>query len=266
MLSLGKIELIEFVLVDTDGIEVPGLADTFSVEISKNGGVFAAGVGDKAEVSDGWYTYELTADETDTEGPLAVKITGVGIAQQNLVYEVSGSILEIGVGDHILTTAEAAAVLRCDEDDQNMLLLLPAIDAYIKMGTGHDWAADTTIREEAKNAARIALVQWHEDPGMTLSELRTLSLGFNACMTQLEAIALHYRTFEGLDGVGSIELPGVCRGDSIITLTGKVGISGDQSTKFESVITVDGTIQQTSSEDLYEKWFEVYIVSPGEMP
>ena len=265
-LQLGQEQLISFVMVDTNGDEVLGLGITFIVEISKNGEPFAAGTGVKAEIGSGWYSYQLTAAETDTEGPLGILVTGTGAVQQNLLYDVSGSVLEIGAGDHILTTAEAAAVLRCDEDDQNMLLLLPAIDAYIKMGTGHDWAADSTIREEAKNAARIALVQWHEDPGMTLSELRTLSLGFNACMTQLEAIALHYRTFEGLNGIGSIEMPGVCRGDSIITLAGKVGISGDQSAKFESVITWDGYIQQTSSEDLYEKWFEAYIVSPGEMP
>jgi hypothetical protein len=101
---------------------------------------------------------------------------------------------------------------------------------------------------------------------MTLSELRILSLGFSACMTQLEAIALHYRIFEGLDGAGSIELPGACRGNTVVTLIGKVGISGDQSAKFEGVITVDGCIQQTSSDDLYEKWFEAYILSPQEMP
>ncbi len=167
---------------------------------------------------------------------------------------------------NILTTAKAADVLKCEVDDPTMLAMLSGIDTYIKNGTGHDWTADSIIREEAKNAARIALVQWHEDPGMTLSEIRTLSLGFNACMVQLEAIALHYKSFEGLNGSGSIALRGVYRGDTIITLTGKVGISGDQSTKFESVITWDGLIQQISSEDLYEKWFEAYILSPQEMP
>src|SRR4030065_860694 len=109
------------------------------------------------------------------------------------------------------------------------------------------------IREEAKSAARTALVQWHEDPGMTLSELRTLSLGFAACMVQLEAVALHYKIFEGLEGAGYVEIPDAREGDSVITLVGKVGASGDQTSKFESVITEDGDLQQTSSDDLSEK-------------
>ena len=64
----------------------------------------------------------------------------------------------------------------------------------------------------------------------------------------------------------SIPLNGVSVGDSVISLVGKVGISGDQSGKFESVITWDGSIQQTSSEDLSLKWFTAYLVPPGEMP
>ena len=224
-----------------------------------------AGVGEKDELGSGYYFYKLPADETDTEGPLAVKITGTGAVQQNLIYQVSGTVWEVAGGTYILTATEAADVLRCEVDDPTMLALLPAIDAYIKNGSGHDWASDSPIREEAKNAARIALVQWHEDPGMTLSELRTISLGFNACMTQLEAIALHYRTFEGLDGAGYVYIPNVIEGDSVITLVGKVGASGDQSSKFESVITEDGYIHQTSSEDLSEKWYTAYLVSPSEM-
>lgn len=167
---------------------------------------------------------------------------------------------------NILSAQEAANVLRCELDDPLMIDLLTGINAYIQNGTGHDWASDSPIREEAKTAARIGLVQWHENPGMSLSELDTLSLGFRACMTQLEAIALRYKLFEGLAGSGYIELPGANRGDSVVTLVGKVGTTGDQSAKFESVITYDGYIQQTSSDDLYEKWFEVYLMSPQEMP
>ena len=266
ILRLAEKKLIDFVLVDALGIEVPGLGITFSVEILKEGEAdFVTGTGIKSEVSDGWYTYEITADEVYTEGELGIKVIGAGVMQRNLIYEVSGSIWVVSAGTYILTATEASGVLRCEVDDPTMLALLPAIDAYIKNGTGHDWASDSPIREEAKNAARIALVQWHEDPGMTLSELRTMSLGFNACMTQLEAIALHYWTFEGLDGAGYVYIPDVREGDSVITLVGKVGASGDQSSKFESVITEDGYIHQTSSEDLSEKWYTAYLVSPSEM-
>ena len=194
ILRLAELQLIAFTLVDSGGIEVPGLDDTFTVEISKNGVAFVAGTGTKDEISDGWYTYELTASETDTEGPLAVKITGAGVIQQNLLYQVSGSVWVVPAGTYILTDTEASNVLRCAIDDPNMLALLPAIDAYIEMATGRDWAADASIRQEAKSAARILLVQWHEDPGMMAGSQAMLSGGLQACLAQLEALALELET------------------------------------------------------------------------
>jgi hypothetical protein len=64
---------------------------------------------------------------------------------------------------NILTATEAANVLRCDEDDPLMLDLLPAIDAHIRRATGHNWAADNPVLDDAKAAARMLLVMWHED-------------------------------------------------------------------------------------------------------
>lgn len=95
---------------------------------------------------------------------------------------------------HILSVTEAATVLRCPEDDPNMLLLLPAIDSYIGMGTGWDWAADVPVNELAKNAARILLVMWYETPSMVLTaggmSSTVLGPGFNACMLQLKVVAM----------------------------------------------------------------------------
>lgn len=267
ILHLSELQLIDFYLVNSSGVMVPILGTTFVLEISKNGAAFVAGAGVKAEIGSGWYKYQLTAAETDTEGPLAIRITGTGAIQQNLTYQISGSIWEESPGPNILSSAEAAAFLKCDEDDPSMLLLLPEIDEYIKRGTGHDWAADSIVPYAAKSAARNLIIQWHEDPGMlTGSQATVLSGNFQACMSQLRAMAHYYFTFEGLPGPGMIEINGVSEGDSVITLVGKVGISGDQSSKFESVITWDGYLVQTSSEDLEEKWFTAYLVPPGEMP
>ena len=88
----------------------------------------------------------------------------------------------------ILTTAEAANVLRTTQDDQTMLDLLPQVDAYIKNATGRDWTLDTPISPEAKSAARMLLVRWHEDPGQMAAG--TLTFGLTAALVQLEAIAL----------------------------------------------------------------------------
>ncbi len=87
-LKLSQAQLITFVMVDTTGIEVAGLSDTFTLQVSKAGGAFAASAGTKAEISNGWYSYLLTAGETDTPGPLSIRVTGTGSSQQNLEYTV----------------------------------------------------------------------------------------------------------------------------------------------------------------------------------
>lgn len=91
---------------------------------------------------------------------------------------------------NILTAAEAATVLRCEASDQAMLDLLPQVDAYINNATGRDWTLDYSIRPEAKSAARILLVRAHEDPGAMAQPADAMSWGLQACLTQLEAIAL----------------------------------------------------------------------------
>lgn len=79
---------ILFVLVDSSGSEVTGLGSTFDLEISKAGAAFAVSLGAKSEIGSGWYKYVAAVSEADTPGPIAVKITGAGIVQQNLEYVV----------------------------------------------------------------------------------------------------------------------------------------------------------------------------------
>ena len=55
---------------------VTGITPT--VEVSKNGGAFAAATNSVSEISDGWYKVTLTATETNTNGPLIVRATGTG--------------------------------------------------------------------------------------------------------------------------------------------------------------------------------------------
>jgi len=166
---------------------------------------------------------------------------------------------------NILTAAEAAAALRCAVDDPAMLALLPQVDAYIRQATGHDWAADTPVISEAKSAARMLLVMWYENPAMTASGVTALNHGLTAALVQLESLALRYKNFEGGSGAGYVYLPGVREGDTVQSLIGIIGLSGDQSARFEAVISMDDYIKQLSSEDLTETWFRAYIVSPGEL-
>lgn len=86
--TLNQTNRIAFVMVDSSGTEVAGLGSGYTLQLSKNGGAFAASGGTKAEIGNGWYTYLSTAGEADTVGVVAVKVTGAGAVQQNLEYVV----------------------------------------------------------------------------------------------------------------------------------------------------------------------------------
>lgn len=166
---------------------------------------------------------------------------------------------------NILTAAEGANVLRCASTDATMLQLLPMIDKYIQNASGHDWASDTSILPEAKAAAQMLLVMWYENPAMIAGGISSLNFGLSAVLVQLEAIALRYVEFEGISSAGFISLPGVQEGDSVASLAGIIGVSGDQSASFETVISESGYIKQLSGSDLSDKWFRAYIKTPGEL-
>lgn len=81
----GDTPTIVFVLVDaTDDETAEELltVGSITVEISKNGGAFAAAQNTPAEISDGFYKVALTADETNTDGPLAFRAVLTGTTNE----------------------------------------------------------------------------------------------------------------------------------------------------------------------------------------
>ena len=96
---------IVFVMVDSNGTEVTGLGTGFTIALRKLGGAFSTGGGTKSEISDGWYQYVATTGEADTLGLVAIKVTGAGCVQQNLLAvvkptEVSADVTKIS-GDAV---------------------------------------------------------------------------------------------------------------------------------------------------------------------
>jgi hypothetical protein len=90
----------------------------------------------------------------------------------------------------ILTSQEAAAMLRLENasDYPQLAILLPAIDEYIKTGTGKDWGTEP-VDAVAKMAASILLVQWFENPAM-IGTVGENNYGLTNLLTQLHAKAL----------------------------------------------------------------------------
>lgn len=87
-LTINQSQMIAFVMVDFNWVEVAGLGAGFTLEISKAGGAFAPSTGAKTEIGSGWYTYTLSAAECNTLGPLSIRVNGAGCSQQNLEYVV----------------------------------------------------------------------------------------------------------------------------------------------------------------------------------
>lgn len=163
---------------------------------------------------------------------------------------------------NILTDAQAANFLRTNTTDAVMLMLLPLVDEYLINATGHDWAADETKDKTAVTAAGMLLTAWYDNPGM----VGQAPAAVLSTLTQLEAKALNYRKyeFEGVSASGAISLAGARTGDVVTKLVGVYGATGDQSSKFESVITVDDQIQQTHAGDLSANQYVAILKHPAD--
>lgn len=167
---------------------------------------------------------------------------------------------------NLLTPNEAANYLRTEANDPSMLMLLSAIDQFVKRATGRNWSADTTIHPLAKAAAGMLLVQWYDHPAMVGND-QAMPFGLLNVLTQLEAEALKYRkySFEGANGSGSVCIPIAQEGDSVLSLTGiSAGYTGDQSALFESVVSEEGLLKQLDGTDHSEHWFVVILKNPAD--
>jgi len=110
--ALSTTGTITFVMVDSNGTEVTGLGSGFTLQVSKNGGAFAASSGTKAEIGSGWYSYIYPAAEADTLGEVSIRVTGAGCVQQNLVYQVAAARLSLSsVVEGTLTLQHALRLL-----------------------------------------------------------------------------------------------------------------------------------------------------------
>lgn len=127
-LEPNQANLVTFVLLDDNGDEYTGLMGNFTLQLSKAGGAFAASTGTKAEIGLGFYSYEFTAAECDTIGPISVVVTDAAIQQQNLEYVVGAR--NAGCSPHTHTVINSSTMLpeagadvwfTTDEDGDNVV-------------------------------------------------------------------------------------------------------------------------------------------------
>lgn len=114
----GTTPVVVFVLVDATDDETAETGLSPTVNISKNGGSFAATTNSASEIAQGFYKVTLTATETDTDGPLALYASAAGTNIFRDIYYVetqpdstlgSGTLTsiadEVNAGEPTLSTA-----------------------------------------------------------------------------------------------------------------------------------------------------------------
>lgn len=175
----GTTPTIVFLMVDATDDETAEEGLSPSVEISKNGGAFAAITNSVSEISDGWYKVALTSTETNTNGPLIVRATGTGADEWREVHQViddpADGVLDEALSGH--TTAgslgKAIADILADTGTDGVALAsatLQAIaDAAISRGVAN--VEDTA---DADSLAALILTALHSAvSGTTLTIKKT---------------------------------------------------------------------------------------------
>lgn len=85
--AVGAIRLFKMIDANDHISKKTGLTPT--VNISKNGAAFSGAAGTVAEVGNGWYSIDLTTNDTDTNGDLAFYITAGGADDTDFVDQVT---------------------------------------------------------------------------------------------------------------------------------------------------------------------------------
>ncbi len=73
---MAQVNQIHFQLLNSSGVPVTGLGNTFTIELMKaDQASFIEGTGTKAELAEGWYSYTGVVADADTVGQLAFRVT-----------------------------------------------------------------------------------------------------------------------------------------------------------------------------------------------
>ncbi len=87
-ITSGTTPKIPVLLVSTADDKTAVTGATATIQISKNGGAFAAATNAVSEIANGWYVVTLTATETNTAGPLLVRATATDADEWRDIHQV----------------------------------------------------------------------------------------------------------------------------------------------------------------------------------
>ena len=87
-ITSGATPKMPVLMVSTTDDKTAVTGATVSIELSKNGGAFAAATNAVSEIANGWYIVTLTATETNTAGPLLVRATATNCDEWRDIHQV----------------------------------------------------------------------------------------------------------------------------------------------------------------------------------
>ena len=130
----GDTPTIVFLMVDSSDSETAETGVSPTVYVSKAGGAFAASTNSAAEIGRGWYSVELTATETNTDGALVVEAEATGCEVQRIEHQILTTLSAVlssaernAVADHVLRRGFASAAASSDGDAKSFRSLLGTV-------------------------------------------------------------------------------------------------------------------------------------------
>jgi ABC-type uncharacterized transport system ATPase component len=122
---------------------------------------------------------------------------------------------------------------------------------------GSDWLeAVKQNLEDMYEATLTTLASSAEAIAGTVDDKAVTPAGLAAVTVKMDIIS-----FAGRNGAGACTMTGVKAGDVVLTVTGTVAADvGDKASLFETTITVNDQIQQSSATDLSTKVFMALIL------
>lgn len=134
LIQNGTMPTLVFLLVQKDDPTLPATDMQPAVQISKNGGSFTPPSGSVSQMGNGWYSLQLTAAETDVDGPLVVIASDEGTLEWRDIHQVYSDVVAVlddavydRVADHILRRNFAAASASGNGDAKDFRSLLGAV-------------------------------------------------------------------------------------------------------------------------------------------
>lgn len=159
LINNGTTPTLMFLMVDSTDDETAKTGLTVTAQISKNGGTFTNTTNAVTEVSNGWYKVVLTATETNTNGPLAIRANGTAADEWRDLHEVVPVPNNISTSDVLTQVASALATYDAPTKAELDAAVL-AINEFSDLPSGYAKAGSTATKLMLADADNIATADY----------------------------------------------------------------------------------------------------------